>query len=210
VAIRRSQATAEPTPKLADGGGYVSVDVTAEDPTRLSETPDSASHQIHHSHPTRFRTTLGAMDANIQLVIDELKGINGDFSNLQQSLIHQADRPCRADAVLPLRCHGGRLLGARGMETTRRRCSGTPCRARGAGVLGLERRPRRLAGSLCRPLCVTHFFLELQSISVSWACHSIECDFKYNFSTVFCLLLDMCSCVATRVKISKILITACR
>lgn len=67
--------------------------------TRLSETPDYASHQIHHSHPTRFRTTLAAMDANIQLVIDELKGINGDFSNLPA-----VSDPPSGSTVLSRRC----------------------------------------------------------------------------------------------------------
>lgn len=39
--------------------------------------------QIHHHHYTRFRKLRGAMDPNIQLVLDELKGMRGDFTHLR-------------------------------------------------------------------------------------------------------------------------------
>lgn len=104
-------------------GGYVPVDVTAEDPT----IPGYQRHPI--MHPTKFITAIPPDSAQpwrpwmptSSWSSTSSRESTATSPTFQQSLTHQADRPCRADAVLPLRCHGGRLLGVRGMETTRRR-----------------------------------------------------------------------------------------
>jgi len=44
-------------------------------------TPDTLEpHQIHHTHFTRFRRTLGAMDPQLKVILDEIQKSKEDFN----------------------------------------------------------------------------------------------------------------------------------